>query len=131
MANESNCAYPTVNPLPVSSNLYLTTFVVLSWALHSTLKQKVPGTDLGYPSFFLSFLRISIRLITQNNIYYLGFPLFEKKFKGTLIFIKFKIYELLWKTLHIMNPKNHPITPTNLREAMVPYCFTSCFSNTI
>lgn len=76
MADGGSCAYPIGDPLPTSSNVYLTTSVVLSWTLHSTLKHKVPDTNSGYLGFFLPFptssLGISIRLVIQpllqNNI---------------------------------------------------------------
>lgn len=115
MADGSSCAHPVGDPLPTSSNLYLTRSVVLSWTLHSTLKQKVRGTNSGYLGFFLPFptssLGISIRLVIepllQNNILPEISPT-QKKFKGTLILRKFKFYELTWKAHHIVNHNNPP-----------------------
>lgn len=76
MADGSSCVYTIGDPLPTSPNVYLTTSVVLSWTLHSTLKQKVPDTNSGYLGFFLPFptsslgisIRLVIRSLLQNNI---------------------------------------------------------------
>ena len=47
IASESNYVYATVDPLCISSNLCLITFVVLSQALEFILKQKLPRMDSG------------------------------------------------------------------------------------